>query len=99
MKTLDEQMLEQAGKGYFFLYTNLSKKEVTKLEGRGFRVIDEEKEKTKKKIFPHRYQVSWLWAQLPNICNEKYSSLNEYDLQYSFTQKLWIITIKNVKKN
>ena len=98
MKTLDEQMLERAAQGYFFLYADLIQSQVDELVIRGFKVFDKDWEKAKKKIFPHLYQVSWLWTPLPDIGKGKYSSLNEHDPHYTFTQKLWIMAIKNVKK-
>lgn len=89
--TVEERMESEADFGLFFANLKIGKNKANSLRDQGFEVMDSKETKA----FPRLHRISWKQAILE--CKDV-RSLDENSNEYTFAQKLWIISMKNQLK-
>lgn len=91
MSNLEKKLIDQANFGLFFLYASISNKTANRLRKEGFVVTDSHESK----VFPRQHKICWRAAGANRFDYARVSLLDEENPQYSFAQKVWIISMKN----
>ena len=89
--TIEERMKSDAYFGLFFADLKIGKTKANELRENGFYVLDSKEAKN----FPRFHHISWKNAKVE--C-EDVNLLDENSNEYTFAQKLWIISMKNQPK-
>lgn len=90
--TVEERMKSEAEFGLFFAYLKIGLKKSKELQKQGCSIIDS----NETNFFPRLHRISWENARVE--C-EDVQKLNEKSDQYTLSQKLWIISMKNQPKS
>lgn len=91
LATIEEKMKSEAEFGLFFADLNIRLKKANSLREQGFEVADSKEVN----YFPRLHHISWKKAKVE--CMDV-NSLDENSNEYTFAQKLWIISMKNQAK-
>ena len=86
--TVEEKLLSEAEFGLFTANFKIGKIKANELREKGLEVTDSKEFN----YFPRVHRISWKDAKVE--C-EDVKSLDENDPKYSFSQKLWILSMKN----
>lgn len=89
--SLEDRLISEAEFGLFFLYAKLTLKKAEELRKQGFIVTDSHENKG----FPRSHKICWKSAGVYVFDYENIKSLNENNTEYTFAQRLWIISEKN----
>lgn len=89
--TVEERMRSEADFGLFFANLKIGLNKANSLREQGFEVTDSKEFN----YFPRFHRISWRQAKLE--C-EDVELLDENSSEYTFAQKLWIISMKNQPK-
>lgn len=91
LATIEEKMKSEAEFGLFFADLKIGLNKSNSLREQGFEVEDLKEDN----YFPRLHHISWKNAKVE--CMDV-NSLDENSSEYSFSQKLWIISMKNQAK-
>ena len=94
MRTLipvEEKMISEAQFGLYNLYYIITKKKADELRNQGFIVTDSKESNS----FPRLHKIDWSKACVGKFDYENVSKLDENSDEYTFPQKLYIISYKN----
>lgn len=89
--TVEERMLSEAEFGLFFADLKIGKNKANELRKVGCNVIDSKESN----YYPRFHHISWKEA---TVNCEDVNLLDENSNEYTFAQKLWIISMKNQPK-
>ena len=100
MRTLipvEEKMVSEAQFGLYCLYYIITKKKAAELRDQGFIVTDSKESNH----FPRLHKIDWSKACVGKFDYEDVTKLDENSDEYTFPQKLYIISYKNdvLRKN
>ena len=85
---IEQQMEAEAEFGLFFAYLKITKTKADELRRKGLNVTDSKESKK----FPRLHRIAWENSHVDgNVYN-----LDERDIKYSLSQKLWIISMKSL---
>lgn len=88
---VEEKMISEAEFGLYNLYYKITKKKADELRKQGFVVTDSKESRN----FPRLHKIDWSKACIGKFDYEDVSKLNENSDEYTFPQKLYIISYKN----
>ena len=88
MATVEDKMKSEAEFGLFFADFKIGKNKANELREEGFSVTDSKEVN----CFPRLHHISWKKAKVE--C-ENVNLLDENSNEYTFAQKLWIISMRN----
>lgn len=88
---LEERLISEAEFGVFYLYAKITLKKAEELRKQGFVVTDSHENKSS----PRLHKICWKCAGVGVFDYENINNLDENNAQYSFVQRLWIISEKN----
>ena len=89
--TIEERILSEAEFGLFFADLKIGKNKANDLRQKGCDILDSKEANS----FPRFHHISWKNAKVE--C-EDVNLLDENSNEYTFAQKLWIISMKNQSK-
>lgn len=88
---LEQRLISEAEFGLFELYAKITLKKALELRTKGFVVTDSHESKG----FPRLHKICWKTAGVYVFDYENVHNLDENNKEYSFAQRLWIISEKN----
>lgn len=88
---LEERLISEAEFGVFYLYAKITLKKAEELRKQGFVVTDSHENKSS----PRLHKICWRCAGVGVFDYKNINNLDENDEQYSFAQRLQIISEKN----
>lgn len=91
MATIEERMASEAEFGLFYAYLKIGKNKANELREKGCNVLDSKEVN----YFPRYHHISWKDSMVE--CKDV-NLLDENSDEYTFAQKLWIISMKNQPK-
>ena len=89
--TVEEKMVSEAEFGLYNLYYKITKKKAEELRSQGFVVTDSKETRN----YPRLHKIDWSKACIGKFDYEDVTKLDEKSEDYSFPQRLFIISYKN----
>lgn len=88
---LEQWLISEAEFELFYLYDKITLKKAKELRKEGFVVTDSHENRSS----PRLHKICWKCAGVGVFDYENINNLDENNMQYSFAQRLWIISEKN----